>query len=61
MAYKSNLSFKGKEIKYNLKRSGQTSLFDEEIEYIPFFREKCNTCGSKIICNGCSNCGKCEK
>ena len=61
MAYKSNLSFKGKEIKYNLKRSGQTSLFDDKIEYIPFFREKCNTCGSKIICNGCSNCGKCEK
>ena len=25
-----------------------------------FYKESCNTCGSKLICNGCSNCGKCK-
>lgn len=56
-AYKSGLSFVGKNIEYK--------LFDEngnEVEKIvPFFRDKCNTCGSKMICSGCTNCGKCEK
>ena len=57
IAYKSNLSYLGKEIKYNLKNY-QESLWDNK--YVPYFKDKCNTCGSKIICNGCSNCGKCN-
>ena len=27
--------------------------------YVPHFRANCETCGSKLICNGCSDCGKC--
>ena len=27
--------------------------------YVPHFRANCATCGSRLICNGCSNCGKC--
>ncbi len=57
IAYKSNLSYLGKEIKYNLKNY-QESLWDNK--YVPYFKDKCNTCGSRIICNGCSNCGKCN-
>ena len=34
-------------------------LLKEDL-YIPFYKESCNTCGSKLICNGCSNCGKCK-
>lgn len=28
--------------------------------YKPQYRENCKECGSRLICNGCSNCGKCE-
>ena len=59
MAYRLNVNFKGKAVKYNLKRSGQLSLFDEKINYSPYFSRKCSTCASIIICNGCSRCGKC--
>ena len=35
----------------------------EQLEntYKKFFRERCQTCGSRLICNGCSNCGQCAK
>ena len=28
---------------------------------LPFFRPHCATCGSHMTCNGCSNCGACDK
>ncbi len=28
-------------------------------EYTPFFKAHCKTCGSRLICNGCSDCGNC--
>jgi len=31
----------------------------QEELYVPHFRANCETCGSRLICNGCSNCGKC--
>ena len=31
----------------------------QEDLYVPHFRANCKTCGSRLICNGCSNCGKC--
>lgn len=33
---------------------------EEEELYRPFFREHCATCGSRMTCNGCSNCGRCR-
>ena len=33
----------------------------EEDRYKPYFREKCENCGMRPTCNGCSNCGKCEQ
>ena len=58
MAYKSNVSFKGKEVVYKLYDK-YNSLIEGEKLYKPYFRECCMSCGSKLICNGCSNCGKC--
>lgn len=58
-AYKSGLQHRGKPINFKLKKP-QGSLFDEVIAYQPYFREQCQTCGSRLICNGCSNCGKCQ-
>ena len=59
MAYKANLNFVIKDIKYQLYNKYGDLLLKEDL-YIPFYKESCNTCGRKLICNGCSNCGKCK-
>ena len=59
-AYLSGLSFQRKPINYKL-RLPEGNLFGQEIQKPkPFFREHCQTCGSRMCCNGCSNCGACE-
>ncbi len=57
-AYKSELShYNGKPV-FNLKNHGE-SIFDEEY-YQPYFPPHCDTCGSRLTCNGCSKCGNCN-
>jgi len=58
-AFKSGLSFRGREIRYNLSEA-EPGLFGSTEAYVPFFREHCATCGSRPTCNGCSNCGRCR-
>ncbi len=60
MAYKSGVSFQGKPMHFKLYDDWGQPI-PEENRYIPQFRQRCQTCGSKLICNGCSNCGNCEK
>ena len=61
-AFKSGLQYLGKPIDFKLKLPGQLALFGTENNiYQKTFRERCQTCGSKIICNGCSDCGLCGK
>lgn len=60
MAYKSGVSFQGKPMHFKLYDDWGQPI-PEESRYIPQFRQRCQTCGSKLICNGCSNCGNCEK
>lgn len=50
LAYKSKLQNYGKPIKFNLTKD----------EYIMHYRQKCKECGSRLICNGCSDCGRCQ-
>ncbi len=57
-AFKSGLSYKGKDIDFKLTNP-EPGLFDIEA-HVPSFREHCETCGSRMTCNGCSNCGNCE-
>ena len=59
-AYKSGMGFKGKPIHFNLYNDMGYPRSDED-RYKPTFRERCETCGMRLSCNGCSNCGKCEK
>ncbi|MDE6287944.1 MAG: phage Gp37/Gp68 family protein [Muribaculaceae bacterium] len=33
---------------------------DDENLYKPRYMDNCLKCGSRMICNGCSNCGKCH-
>lgn len=58
-AYKSGMSFGGKDMEFKLYDSFGYPLQENEM-YKPFFREKCVSCGMRPICNGCSNCGKCS-
>lgn len=59
MAYKAGVNHSGKPICFNLHdRMGFP--IDEEFMYKPQYRESCQRCGSRPICNGCSNCGKCS-
>ena len=56
----SGLSFQGRMPQYKL-RPAEGSLFVEPIALrTGEFRETCATCGSRLTCNGCSNCGACE-
>lgn len=59
IAYRTGLEFKGKEIKFKLLDKYGIEL-PKEILYKPRYKEKCNTCGGKLTCNGCSDCGKCD-
>jgi protein gp37 len=60
-AYKSGLSYQGRPLEFRL-HSPEPSLFEATpIEtYKPFFRDHCQTCGNRLTCNGCSNCGGCD-
>lgn len=59
MAFKSGLNYLGKKIDFKLYDEF-FNILDEDSLYKPFFKARCEECGSKIICNGCSNCGKCK-
>lgn len=62
MAYKSGLQFAGHGIRFKLQQPAQGSLFPAEAEiYQKHFGVHCQTCGSRLICNGCSGCGACER
>lgn len=64
-AFLSGLSHQSNPLHFNL-HSPEPSLFgDNALASVDplspaFFRECCNTCGSRMTCNGCSNCGQCE-
>ncbi len=57
MAHKSGMNFKGKPISWVLTDYMGTPI---EISYTPYFGENCECCGSRLICNGCTDCGKCR-
>lgn len=58
-AFKSGLTYIGKDIRFKLVDALGLQIYDSDL-YKPFFRVKCDKCGMRAVCNGCSNCGKCE-
>lgn len=58
MAHKSGLQYKGKEIRFQLTDPLGVPLQAEEL-YQPHYGKMCRECGSRLICNGCVQCGKC--
>ena len=57
-AYKSGLNFKGKQIEYKLTDEWGYPLSYDSL-YRPYFSQRCQSCGVQLICNGCSQCGRC--
>ena len=58
-AYRSGLSFQGKEIKFRLTDEWGYDIPEEEL-YVPHYHPvTCRECGSRLTCNGCADCGKC--
>lgn len=60
MAFKSGMNFAGKPIEFKLADHFGFPIPQEQL-YVPHFRENCEKCGSRLICNGCSDCGRCER
>ena len=60
MAYKSGVSFAGKPLKFKYCDSLGMEIPKEHL-YQPTYRESCQMCASRLFCNGCSNCGACER
>ena len=58
-AYLSGLSRLGKPIEFRLCDTDGNPIPPEKL-YVPYFGERCQTCGMRLACNGCSRCGKCE-
>ena len=52
-AYKSGLSYKGKPMDFKLCNLLGMPISDER-RYKPYYGDKCQICGMKIICNGCT-------
>jgi protein gp37 len=59
MAYKSGVNYVGKPMKWKLTNPLGLEIPEQEL-YVPHYRANCQQCGSRLICNGCSDCGKCD-
>ena len=59
MAYKSGVNFTGKPVNFKLTDQ-MGSRIEKSKLYCPQYRTQCDKCGAKLICNGCSNCGRCS-
>ncbi len=59
-AYRSNLSFKGRELKFVLTDSLGIPIPEYHL-YQPHYSQNCDKCAMRLACNGCSECGNCEK
>ena len=59
MAFKAQVNHVGKPMEFHLT---DPLGFEIEKEFLhqPYFKSSCEKCGSKCICNGCSQCGKCN-
>lgn len=58
MAYKSGMNYQGRPIQFKLYDKIGFAVPKEEL-YVPQYGDNCMMCGSRLICNGCSQCGKC--
>ena len=60
MAFKSEMNYAGKKMEFTLYDSFNNPLKEEDL-YQPHYRKRCEMCASRLICNGCADCGKCRE
>ena len=58
-AHKSGLSFLGKPMAFHLTDEWGYPIPPEQL-YQPYYGARCQSCGMRLACNGCSRCGKCQ-
>ena len=58
MAHRSGASYQGRPMRFRLTDPLGLELPQESL-YKPHYGTACAECGSRPICNGCSDCGKC--
>ena len=58
-AYRSGMNHRGKPIVFKLCDNLGIPIPNEQL-YVPHYGPNCAECGSRLICNGCSDCGKCK-
>ena len=59
-AFRSGLSYQGRPMEFQLRDTWGQPIPREEL-YVPYFGRRCQSCGMKPCCNGCSRCGKCKE
>lgn len=60
MAHKSGMNYQGAPITFRLTDTMGLEIPQEAL-YVPHYREPCRLCAGRLTCNGCSDCGKCER
>ena len=59
-ALKSGMNYQGKPMEFKLVDSWGLPVPEDRL-YVKHYRDNCRECAMKLICNGCSDCGRCEK
>ena len=58
-ALRSGMNYQGKPMEFELVDSWGLPV-PEDMLYVKHYCDNCRECAMKLICNGCSDCGKCE-
>ena len=58
-AFRSGLNHEGKPICFKLVDSWGMPVPEQDL-YVKHYRKNCEECSMKLVCNGCSDCGKCK-
>lgn len=61
MAYKSETAFRGRNIEFDLRDCFDNPIPKHKLYSPQYTGIYCKECGSRGICNGCANCGKCPQ
>lgn len=59
-ALKAGMNYEGRPMRFDLVDSRGMPIPKEKL-YVPHYGAYCAGCSMKIVCNGCSECGKCKE
>ena len=59
-AFKSGMNYQGRKIDFALVDTWGLPIPEERL-YVKHYRKQCEECAMKLVCNGCSDCGRCEE